>query len=151
VPLVFQYGSNCLAARLNSPRRLSGAAVVQGRAQTGDEYDLAFDVWSQGNGCAASDLIPAPGTGRHAWGVLYEIPADRIRGRNRPDGLKTLEEMEGVRYEPKSIHVRNDAGEDVPVTIPGQTRRNSRQALDQRRVRVVDCIRPPGEGMKQIV
>ena len=116
MPLVFQYGSNCLTARLNSPRRLSGVAAVRGCAQTVDEFDLVFDVPSEGNGCAASDLVSAPGTGRHAWGVLYEIPADRILGRNRPDGLKTLEEIEGSRYEPMPIQVRNEAGEDVPAT-----------------------------------
>ena len=84
-----------------------------GRAQTIDEFDLAFDVWSQGNGCTASDLLPAPGTGRHAWGVLFEIPADRIGGRNRPDGLKTLEEIEGPRYEALTIRVRDIAGNEV--------------------------------------
>ena len=126
MPLIFQYGSNCLTARLKSPRRLGEAAVIVGRAQTIDEFDIAFDVWSQTNGCAASDLIAATGTGRRAWGVLYEVPADRIRGRNRPDGLKTLEEIEGDRYEPQPIRVRTDAGEEVEATTflvkPGERR-----------------------------
>jgi len=112
MPLVFQYGSNCNAARLNEPERLGGAAVQRGRAQTVDEYELAFDAWSQTNGCAASDLIRAPGTGRHAWGALYDIPADRLRGR-RLDGLKTLSGIEGSRYEEKAILVRNLQDEEV--------------------------------------
>jgi hypothetical protein len=42
-------------------------------------------------------------------------PADRILGRNRPAG-KTMEEIEGRRYEPKPIRVRNAAGEEVEAT-----------------------------------
>lgn len=63
MPLLFQYGSNCDTTRLNSPERLAGAAEDLGWAETIEEYDLAFDVWSGGNKCAASDLVPAPGTG----------------------------------------------------------------------------------------
>jgi cation transport regulator ChaC len=115
MPLLFQYGSNCLTARLKSPQRLNGAAMIVGRAQTLDEYEIAFDVWSNGNGCAASDLIAATGTGHRAWGVLFEVPPDRIRGRNHPKG-KTMEEIEGPRYEEKQIRVRNEAGEEVEAT-----------------------------------
>ena len=53
--LVFQYGSNCSTARLNSHDRLRGDAVALGRADL-DGYQLAFDVWSDGNNCAASDI-----------------------------------------------------------------------------------------------
>ena len=95
MPLVFQYGSNCTAARLNGPRRLNGQADDRGRAQTVGDFDIAFDVYSQTNACAASDLASAPG--RKAWGALYEVPADFIRGK-RPDGQKTLAEIEGARY-----------------------------------------------------
>jgi hypothetical protein len=98
----------------------------RGRAETVDEYDLAFNVWSQGNACAACDLVVAPGTGRHVWGVLYDVPADRIRGWNRPDGKKTMEEIEGKLYEEKTIPVRNEAGEQVDavtfLVIPTQRR-----------------------------
>ena len=87
-----------------------------GRAETIDEYDLAFDVWSQENACAASDLVPASGTGRHARGVLYDVPPDRIRGRNRPDGKKTMEEIEGKLYEEKTIRIRDNAGAEVEAT-----------------------------------
>ncbi len=60
IRLLFQYGSNCNAERLNNPDRLNSAATNPTRAETIEEYDLAFYVWSQGNGCAASDLVPAP-------------------------------------------------------------------------------------------
>jgi GNAT superfamily N-acetyltransferase len=116
MPLLFQYGSNCNAERLNAPERLGGAATRSTRAETVDEYDLSFEVWSQGNGCAASNLIPAHGTSRHAWGVLYDVSAERIRGRHRPDGKKTMEEIEGKLYEEKAIRIRENAGAEVEAT-----------------------------------
>src|ERR1700676_457413 len=94
--------TNCTAARLNGPSRLNGQADDRGRAQTVGDFDIAFDVYSQTNACAASDLVSAPG--RKAWGALYEVPADFIRGK-RPDGQKTLAEIEGARYEEKPIQV----------------------------------------------
>ena len=94
--LIFQYGSNCTAARLNGPARLAGHADDRGQAQTVEEFDIAFDVHSQTNGCAAADLILTPG--RKACGVLYEIAEDFIRGR-LTDGQKTLAQIEGPRYE----------------------------------------------------
>ncbi len=106
--LVFQYGSNCTTGRLNGPTRLAGHAEDLGKAQTVEDFDIAFDVYSQTNGCAASDLVPKPG--RKVWGVLYEVPEDFIRGR-RPDGQKTLEQVEGPRYEEKPISVIGQAGE----------------------------------------
>ena len=115
MPLVFQYGSNCTAARLNGPTRLNGNAKDLGRAQTIEEYDIAFNVPSQTNGCAAADLVDAGGSGHGVWGVLYEIPEDIIRGK-RDDGQKTLEQIEGPRYEEKTIRVRNEAGEEVEAT-----------------------------------
>jgi hypothetical protein len=106
--LIFQYGSNCTAARLNGPSRLAGHADDRGRAHTVEDLDIAFNVYSQTNGCAASDLVPTPG--RKAWGVLYEVPDDFIRGR-RTDGQKTLEQFEGPRYEEKPIRVIDQSGE----------------------------------------
>lgn len=75
--LVFQHGSNCTAARLNGPERLEGKAKDLGRAQTVDDFEIAFDVYSQTNGCAASDLIPS--AGRKAWGVLYKLSKSVLR------------------------------------------------------------------------
>jgi hypothetical protein len=46
---VFQYGSNTLSARLNGPNRLNGRAQSRGIAQTVDDFDIAFDVYSQSN------------------------------------------------------------------------------------------------------
>ncbi len=105
--MVFQYGSNATAARLNGPQRMGGRAQDLGCAQTVNDFDIAFDVYSQNNGCAASDLIPQPG--QKAWGVLYEIADEDIRGR-REDGIKTLTDIEGPRYEEKPIRVRDEAG-----------------------------------------
>jgi hypothetical protein len=110
MPVIFQYGSNCDADRLNSPKRLNGAALDLGAAETIEEYEIAFDVWSQGNGCAAGDLVQIPG--RHAWGVLSEISSELVYGKDR-NGRKTLEQIEGASYEPKSIRVRNNAGQEV--------------------------------------
>jgi cation transport regulator ChaC len=102
--LVFQYGSNCSSSRLNLPERLGGTAITRGVAQTVAKYDIAFNVWSQKNGCAASDLISASGTGQRVWGVLYDIPVDRLRGR-RTDDANTLAQIEGQRYEEKTVKV----------------------------------------------
>jgi cation transport regulator ChaC len=106
---VFQYGSNCNTHRLNRPNRLDGHAADRGRAETVEDYEIAFDVFSKGNGCAAADLIEAAGTGRKAWGVLYDIPDDFIRGP-RSDGQKTLERIEGNRYTETPIRVRDRDG-----------------------------------------
>jgi len=97
--LIFQYGSNSTSARLNGPNRLNGRAKDLGRAQTVEDFDIAFDVVSKTNGCAASDLIQTPG--RKAWGVLYELSED---------GLKRLKDIEGSRYEEKPILVIDEEG-----------------------------------------
>ena len=109
MPLVFQYGSNCTAARLNGPTRLNGHAEDCGRAQTAEDFDITFDVFSQTNACAAADL--AKTAGRRACGVLYQIPDDFIRGE-RADGQKTLQQIEGRRYEEKPIRVLDREGHD---------------------------------------
>ena len=100
---VFQYGSNCDAQRLNSQQRLGGTADSLGRAQTVDNFEIAFDVWSTKNNCAAADLIRRGNT--PAWGVLYEIPEDAIDGPCRPDGGMTLKKIEGSKYEKQFIKV----------------------------------------------
>lgn len=107
--LVFQYGSNATRARLNGPERLDGHVHDLGPAETLDDLDIAFDVYSQKNGCAASDLVPT--AGRRAWGVLYEIPEEFIRG-TRADGKKTLTQIEGRRYEEQQIRVRDQDGQE---------------------------------------
>jgi cation transport regulator ChaC len=111
--LLFQYGSNCNADRLNAPERLDGAAENPRLARTVDASEIAFNVWSQGNGCAASNLVPTPG--QYAWGVLYDIPTDRLKGQ-RADGKKTMAQIEGPRYEPTTIGVRTADGREVRAT-----------------------------------
>jgi cation transport regulator ChaC len=125
MPLVFQYGSNCTAARLNGPNRLDGQAEDLGSAQTVEDFDIAFDVYSRTNGCAASDLVPTPG--RKAWGVLYEVPDDFIRG-TRADGRKTLKQIEGTCYKEEPIRVIDKDGnerEAVTFLVPEAERRPS--------------------------
>jgi hypothetical protein len=50
--LVFQYGSNCSEGQINGKDRLRGDAKFVGIAETVDDFELAFDVWSKGRGCA---------------------------------------------------------------------------------------------------
>ena len=105
---VFQYGSNCDEERLNCPERLRDAAHLICRAQTVDNFEIAFDVWSSKNKCAAADLVRIGN--KPAWGVLYEIAEDFIDG-SPPDGGKTLAGIEGKNYEKKCIQVEIVKGE----------------------------------------
>src|SRR5258708_30458424 len=70
--LVFQYGSNCLDSQINSQDRLCGDAKFIDIAETVDDFQLAFDVWSTNRKCAASDIVTSPGN--KVWGALYEVP-----------------------------------------------------------------------------
>jgi hypothetical protein len=99
MPFVFQYGSNCTAARLNGPKRLKRRAKDLGPAQTLEDFDIAFDVVSQRNGCAASNLVQTPG--RKAWGVLYKLSKAV---------LEMLKDIEGPHYEEKPIRVIDARG-----------------------------------------
>jgi AIG2 family protein len=91
--------------RLNSPRRLNGKAKDRGRGQTVEGFDIAFDVFSKTNGCAASDLVQTPG--RKAWGVLYEVP---------DAAFETLKKVEGPLYEEKPILVTDDKDQEQNAT-----------------------------------
>jgi hypothetical protein len=122
--LVFQYGSNCTTARLNGPKRLNGHAEDLGRAQTVEDFDIAFDVYSQKNSCAASDLVATPG--RKAWGVLFDVPEDFIRGR-RADSQKTLEQIEGKSYEAMTIRVIDQEGGDEREAVTSVVRGSERR------------------------
>jgi hypothetical protein len=109
--LVFQYGSNCLGSQINSKDRLCGDAKFAGIAETVDDFQLAFDVWSNNRKCAASDIVVSPGS--KAWGVLYEVPDFLIErktasARNR----KSLDaiEGEGANYKRETIAVRPENG-----------------------------------------
>lgn len=102
MPLIFQYGSNCLERRLNGAERLNGDAIDDGRAQTADECEIAFEVWNRQNGCAAADLLGTKNSGHYAWGVLY---------RTTDGGLERLRQIEGQKYEEKTIGIRSLAEE----------------------------------------
>jgi hypothetical protein len=80
------------SVRLNSDRRLQGAANSLGIATTADRFDLAFTYHSSENGCAAADLTR--NGSRRIVGVLYEIPEQRVL-RERSGGLQTLDDVEG--------------------------------------------------------
>lgn len=112
---VFQYGSNCDRERLNSSSRLGGAACPLGKAQTVDNYEISFDVWSHTNNCAAAGLIRRGNT--PAWGALYEIPEEFIDGPRRQDGRRTLKEIEGVKYEQHRINVIAEGQTHSAVTF----------------------------------
>src|SRR5689334_20407462 len=110
--LIFQYGSNTSSDRLNSADRLRGDARDLGLARTRDHHILSFTVWSDSNECAAADLIPGGDT--PAWGVLYEIPDFLvIKGQGR--GRKTLDGIEGPRYERVQIEIVPPANGPLPI------------------------------------
>jgi cation transport regulator ChaC len=110
--LVFQYGSNCSSERLNSDTRLRGDAKSIGLVETVDNYQLRFDVWSNLNDCAASDLVRGGDT--PAKGVLYEVPEYLIsRETANPRERKSLDAIEGTSYERQTIQVKKQNGEVV--------------------------------------
>ena len=115
MPIVFQYGSNTSATRLNSAGQLNGAASVIGVARTLDNYDLDFTVWSNTNKCAAADIVPDGNI--QIWGVLYEIPENRIY-RNLSGDKKSLDaiEGEGKNYERINIQVLPNNEPDNIIT-----------------------------------
>jgi gamma-glutamylcyclotransferase (GGCT)/AIG2-like uncharacterized protein YtfP len=116
--LVFQYGSNADSQRLNASDRLRGDARQIGIAYTEDDYELDFTVWSDGNHCAAADIVP--GSGRKIWGVLYEVPdylitRETARNRNR----KSLDEIEGegTNYCRTTITLRDPNGSPINAQV----------------------------------
>jgi gamma-glutamylcyclotransferase (GGCT)/AIG2-like uncharacterized protein YtfP len=109
--LVFQYGSNCSESQINGKDRLCGDAKFIDIAETVDDLRLAFDVWSTGRQCAASDIVDSPGS--KVWGVLYEVPAFLIERKTAAEqNRKSLDaiEGEGTNYKRETIAVRQDSG-----------------------------------------
>lgn len=112
--LVFQYGSNCLDAEINGKDRLRGDARFVSIAETVEDYELAFDVFSNGRHCAAADIVRKPGG--KVWGALYEIPAYLIgRESAKARGRRSLDEIEGQgkNYKHQDIAVRKPDGDVV--------------------------------------
>lgn len=105
--LVFQFGSNTSSHRLNGPDRLEGTAISLGLARTVAPHDLAFTAWSEGMQCAVADL--RPGRGRTIYGVLWDIPDQRVF-RDRAEG-RTLDDVEheGETYTRTTMPVCLDA------------------------------------------
>jgi len=101
VPLVFQYGSNTDADRLNSPQRLHGDARNPRPAQTVGRFEVGFDKWSETNGCAAADLFRPETGGQRVWGVVYTVSEE---------GLGRLEDVEGSSYRAIDIDVEYASG-----------------------------------------
>jgi gamma-glutamylcyclotransferase (GGCT)/AIG2-like uncharacterized protein YtfP len=126
--LVFQYGSNCSDSQINGKERLKGDAKFVSIAETVDDYELAFDVFSNGRHCAAADIVRK--SGGKVWGVLYEIP-EHLIGRDpaRAHGRKSLDaiEGEGTNYERRDIDVRKPDGQIVSSLT--YTVRNPRAGL----------------------
>jgi hypothetical protein len=108
--LVFQYGSNTSPSRFNSDNRLRGDARSLGAVCTDEDFELDFTVSSVQNQCAAGDIVP--GCGRKIWGVLYEIPDYLIRRETAGD-RRSLDAIEGSKYERRIIAVRNPDGTPV--------------------------------------
>jgi gamma-glutamylcyclotransferase (GGCT)/AIG2-like uncharacterized protein YtfP len=108
VALVFQYGSNCSESQINSNDRLRGDARFIGRAETVEDFVLAFDVWSTKRDCAAADIVSKPGS--KVWGALYEVP-DYLIKRNA--ARRSMDAIEGPRYKRYMIEVRQDNDEVV--------------------------------------
>ena len=100
--LVFQYGSNTSSERLNHSNRLCGDAEDLGLVYTQDNYELDFDVWSNSNDCAASDI--KQGGERKIWGVLYDVP-DYLIDRSTSGDRKSFDAIEGKSYERRIIQV----------------------------------------------
>lgn len=121
MPLIFQYGSNCDADRLNSKERLNGTVEDRGRAQTVDEYDIAFNKWSTENKRAAADLVKPRNGGRRIWGVVYQD--------SRAAFKKLKGEIEGPSYRPQRIMVVDAIGATKRVTTFRVKRKSRRTGL----------------------
>jgi hypothetical protein len=112
---VFQFGSNVRYDRLNSPQRLNGDARLVDVVRTREAFELDFTVWSEGNGCAAADIVS--GRGRSLWGVLYEVP-DFLVATETAGGRRSFDEIE-CEYVRRSITVVS--GDGAPVETEALT------------------------------
>lgn len=106
--IVFQYGSNTCTARLNAPSRLRGDAKPICKASL-EDFAICFNVHSSKNQCAASNICASKG--KKVWGVLFKIPDRLIRGK--PEGRKSLRQIEGSKYHEKNIEVVKPDGKKV--------------------------------------
>ena len=93
--LVFQYGSNTSAKRLNGVDRLCGAARDCGLAETVEEYVLAFTHFSRKNRCGVADLVTNDRDRTRIYGVAYDVPNHRVVRSEASKSEKTLDDIEG--------------------------------------------------------
>jgi AIG2-like family len=112
--LIFQYGSNTSSRRLNACERLNGDAESLGLAYTAKKYDIGFTVWSDGNNCAAADLVP--GNKGNVWGVLYKIPKKLLKTKTAGE-RNSMESIEGSRYKIRKIEVCMPSAPRSPITV----------------------------------
>lgn len=147
--LVFQYGSNCSTARLNSAERLQGDATPVGLVETVDNYELRFDVWSTRNNCAAADIVP--GGADTVLGVLYEVPDKLMDSDTAPKGRKSFDAIEGNGYERRSIRVKRQDGTIVNAVtyVVRQPARDLRTSIEYVR-HIVDGLRENGAHQRYI-
>lgn len=111
--LVFQYGSNTLMSRLNSPNKLKGGAKFILVVRTVHRYSFDFTVWSKNNKCAAADLLD--GDESQIYGVLYDIPEESIYRHLCKTGERCLDQIEGEggNYKRIKIEIENLKGEKI--------------------------------------
>jgi gamma-glutamylcyclotransferase len=121
--LVFQYGSNALSVRLNSNNRLRGDALPIGLVVTVESFRLDFTTWSEGNQCAAADIVPD--SDRKIWGVLYKIP-DYLIERETSGDRKSLDTIEGNNYQRVPIKVEKTDGMPVEGDVMTYVVKNRR-------------------------
>jgi gamma-glutamylcyclotransferase len=118
VALLFQYGSNCDETQLNGDARMKGDAKFISIARTVDDFTLVFDVWAEGRGCAAADIVPSPG--HKVWGVLYDVPDYLIaRDTAHKSGRRAMDdiEAEGKVYKRVFIAVERQDGRVVTALV----------------------------------
>jgi|SRR5581483_552785 gamma-glutamylcyclotransferase (GGCT)/AIG2-like uncharacterized protein YtfP len=104
---LFQYGSNMSPDRLNGSKRLNGLATAIAAAKL-DGWGIRFDLYSETNQSAVTDIVPAPG--EYVMGILFEIPRA---------ALDTMDNIEGVRGDGTGNYQRADA--EVTVIPDGVT------------------------------
>jgi hypothetical protein len=89
--LLFQYGSNMDPNRLNSKKRLKGAAqdptLVQLKC-----WGIRFDLYSECNGCGVTDIVRS--AREHVEGVLYRVPYRLVVARRGE--RSRMDEIEGA-------------------------------------------------------
>lgn len=124
--LVFQYGSNTSSGRFNSDDRLRGDARSLGAVYSAEDFELDFTVSSVTNQCAAGDIVS--GRGRTIWGVLYEIP-DYLISRETSGACKSLDAIEGKKYERQIIAVRRPDGTPVEGEVITYVVRNKENGI----------------------